>query len=497
MILKEHLVAFSETALGRFLQAMELYILIVHMMISRFYDASGSPYSQGTDDPTFNGLPVTLRRGSTFRIQPPTVSTPSVGTALDMQTRVQPELRPGRPSIVSRNSSASRISAWMTINTTKVTARFRSVDDQEDRERLRTADEAEKGVAISPIKENRSSYGSPMEPKESAKWRDPVYTSVLYESPPEMSNLADVQLFTEPPMNRASVAESDELDPELDADRRASRIGAAMFGAGGAANFLSISPSPVPKADFLSISPSPDPATTDSATPEQGESQMHSDPRDSAVVVPDIRVPTLLDTNTERRSIDTPTPIYGMNGPLPLLRTSMDGPRTTISASIYSPRSSAGVESLFRHQEELDKSIAQLRLFGTKSDSDEGRTSSRSKAESEVPSTFSLSNFPDPPWEKRVEAASELDGPTAEAEGDDLEARKRQSIPSIASEEALPPPRMPILEAEHKRQLSDMPLDTRESLADECPPTSRSPKFDSQGTQYDVTSFIGSKLAFH
>jgi hypothetical protein len=141
-------------------------------------------------------------------------------------------------------------------------------------------------------------------------------------------------------------------------------------------------------------------------------------------------------------------------------------------------------EDLLRQQKELDKSIAALRLFSPRSsltslptpslsivpslpsvrNAQEDSQSSQKHSSTSARSEFSLSNFPEPPGIHETEVAT-------------------SPIISTRSQ----------LRAQRKSRLHGGSLTSQiaSSIDDILPPFARSNQFDSGGTQYDVTSFIG------
>ncbi|CCO26717.1 hypothetical protein BN14_00748 [Rhizoctonia solani AG-1 IB] len=82
---------FSESPLGRFLQAIELYILILFVLIGTFYKmpvrasvlVDALARERTRDNNSFVGINMdNSMRGSTFRVTPPNVSTPRLQTTL-------------------------------------------------------------------------------------------------------------------------------------------------------------------------------------------------------------------------------------------------------------------------------------------------------------------------------------------------------------------------------------------------------------------------------
>ncbi|TFY59104.1 hypothetical protein EVG20_g7907 [Dentipellis fragilis] len=176
------------------------------------------------------------------------------------------------------------------------------------------------------------------------------------------------------------------------------------------------------------------------------------------------------------------SPIYGLNG---TLRGGRYSPYTTnppANFDIPSTRSS-GLENLFREQSELEKSIAALRLLA--SSPADPRSSQAISVASErgvdpefmtvpprsgpesasVRSEFSLSSFPQPP-----------------------EARRSSRSKSMLSVELLPP-RMPAAMTTIA-EMQSLPSSARNSEDTLQLNIGQGGRFESAGTQFDVTSFI-------
>ncbi|KAK0208387.1 hypothetical protein DFS33DRAFT_1303049 [Desarmillaria ectypa] len=184
------------------------------------------------------------------------------------------------------------------------------------------------------------------------------------------------------------------------------------------------------------------------------------------------------------------SPIYGLNG---TIRAIGDNSSTRTKNESLNSRSTTSFDELLRQQSELDQSIAALRLFSPevstatfsdtkdlaapgapKKSSSMAPTASTgtnsyigTKADSSsVPSEFSLSIFPEPP----MDGSGLPDTPVASIAGRNMIIRPR---PENVSFDIL----SPTIDEVPSIPTSPNELDTR--------------RFDSAGTQYDVTSFIG------
>jgi hypothetical protein len=117
-------VRFSESPLGRFLQALELYILILYVLIATFYnmpvrasmivDALSHERARATS--SFVGINLSgSMRASTFRITPPIVTTPDLPMTHELEAAgingVPTRLM--RPDARRRQSTTERLAMWI------------------------------------------------------------------------------------------------------------------------------------------------------------------------------------------------------------------------------------------------------------------------------------------------------------------------------------------------------------------------------------------------
>jgi len=204
----------------------------------------------------------------------------------------------------------------------------------------------------------------------------------------------------------------------------------------------------------------------------------------------DLSPPEIVD----RKPLQADSPVFGLNG---IVRPStgqskMESPQDSVT--VADPDRSSDLSHLFRKQEELDNSIAALKLLGDSTDPPSTPSSKQSREPSTARSDFSLSNFPRPPWVDGSDS-DDLGGPPLSPSSVRTvrQPRLRFNPPSISVDNVpfdLIPPRIPAAMTEHNRTLS-VPIS--ESAESDLLMSARTPRFDSQGTQYDVTSFIGSK----
>lgn len=446
-------VAFTESTVGRLLQGVELYILLVFMMIYHFFRHQKVPTVPNT-----MGLKVELPeqlRASTFRLSPPVVSTPipnseaqgrSVGTDA------------ARHSVVASISRATRWVSWRASRTQS--------NQDEDKAKLWDQSEAEKGVLDAPDTGQGSAVHRSVVSPASAM--DERSTDIVNESIPySVATVMPDNLSVSTRSRHGSMSSAQIWNAvRVGVPRRSSKL----------------------QPPSLSI-----PTATAS-----------SDGGGAAVIMTAVPEPPSQDS-----------PIYELNG--------VTGQSPTM------PRSSITSLDQFKElQSELDKIIATLRLFSPSSpnsptsisssrsdandDNDErmhqspaavrqssstGRQSS-STTGGRTLSDFSLSNFPSPPW-----LAAQVPSPPAPMPTriprlkEDRRARIgscRDSSPDILG--LPPPPRIPAA-------LTDVPSSPRSDLTSGSPyqeddktlsvVDGRPSRFNSGGTQYEITSFIGGR----
>ena len=203
-----------------------------------------------------------------------------------------------------------------------------------------------------------------------------------------------------------------------------------------------------------------------------------------------------LPTAQKRKSWQADSPVFGLNG---IVRpsTSDSARRSQGSVTVTGDNRNSDISDLFRKQDELDNSIAALRLLqGVPAQPSSPSTSSKQSAEvSGTRSEFSLSNFPNPPWVTASDPYDRSETPRSVVPFPIRNTKPSHGkTPSISVNNVpfeLVAPRMPASMAEHNRTPS---LPMSETADSEVLVSARTQRFDSQGTQYDVTSFIGSKF---
>ncbi|KAJ8084164.1 hypothetical protein AAF712_001027 [Marasmius tenuissimus] len=350
---------FSETTLGRFIQAVELYILILFLLVTAFYKIPTRPPRLDTTSymvsPPEKGMPT------------PAEPTPSTGQPLN-----EPQL-------------SRRLSSWLLARSSRRPSNVRWLVGDGDVER-----DAADSRQIRSVNE-RKSYIQ-MEDEGDARAVTPERSSVFIRV--EDANAKQAPAF----------------------EQRQSRTSAGF------------------------------------SFSYYGSTQ----PRDSGVDFPIPPPPSQNRFSTPR--VDSP--VYGLDG--------IVNQETTPSRT--SPTSLTSLDELLRQQSELDKSIANLRLFSpqgpasplptdriTSSASRPSRTD-RTYSSISNPSEFSLSIFPDPP--------------------------------KFESERSMPSSKVSSMTIRAKRGT----YSTNTNLGEQPgrPYNSRAAgRLDSAGTSYDVTSFIG------
>ena len=444
-------VAFTESTLGRFLLAVEFYVLIVFLLISTFYNYIPRP-AEAEGKAAFQGVPE-LKRGSTFRVKPieiPVIENPVPAIENSYQNHPYSDGRPERPS---RSSTTSRLSSWIV---SRRMSRRRSVGSG-DRAQLWNQEEAERGQSSFDkivIDGRESPYNSPAEQsKEIQNWKDPMATTVMNDPLPKTEEPSASQ-WTTTTVSRNSISDS--------------------LHAKNASNN------------------NPD--------------------------MPPLQPPRMLSTysiGSYYGDRQTDSPVYGLDG---IVLRNNQGRQTP--NSVARTRSSAmSFTELLRQQTELDDSIAALRLLSPQQESGQEvrmqfnlqqpapasspmpKDLNRSNSTVTLPSSsrrsdFSLSNFPEPPMTFTATANGIPSPMSTSKQSFDTDDERRSKL-TIKADGAtsLPLPKMPILSdyPSTPQSLPNSPGRNSSDTGNMSGNVSRM-KVDSAGTQYDVTSFIGSAL---
>ena len=402
MVISWPAVLFTETTLGRFLQAIELYILIVYNLTCTFYPPSPL-------------LPTAtqLKRSSSFR----RLDNRTPGVNLNPSPAAQGV--PGAVMLIGRNpyppSGSSRLSYLSMVSQRLPSLLRRSPKRESGGERLWDQKSAETG-RTRPLNIRTPDLGPRVEEfMDIQNWKLPF---TMADAPSEPPLPPATTVVTGPNATKGEpviVAPEDEI--------------------------------PVPDTAFSVYSLyAPSEYTSESAP---------------------------LSNPAQSRSIESP--VYGLDG---IVGTNRMG-RTSRVGSVTS------IDELLRKQRELDKSIEALRLFSpgmSSTPTPENLTTTippnitRGDSVS-VASVLSLSNFPEPPSISRRSSATIR--PVLRRS--QRQRAQRVERPGIAP---VPPPIViPPMDDEINGKLPQTVGGTGD--------TGRFNKFDSMGTQYDVTSFIG------
>jgi len=198
----------------------------------------------------------------------------------------------------------------------------------------------------------------------------------------------------------------------------------------------------------------------------------------------------------DRKQLQADSPVFGLDGIVrpSTAQSKMDSVQDSQdSATVADTDRRSDLSGLFRKQEELDSSIAALKLFGDYTNPPSTPSSKQSREPSTARSDFSLSNFPRPPWVGTAELDVLSEPPLSPSSVRTVRGPRLRPTPPIINVDNVPfdliPPRIPAFVMEHSRSLS-VPIS--ESAESDLLVSARTPRFDSEGTQYDVTSFIGS-----
>lgn len=480
--------------------ATELYIVLETLLCWKFYD-TGRPQVTPNEktNPVLNASrpPNNRSDGSSFLNVP---QRPSPLTRIsDSGQRIASWVQQPRPSWAQRLSSLS--------------GRFRPALAR-DEARLYDPQDAERGQSPATTENGATAnYDlSPSEARQSARYPDPVYTSFFQESQ------RDIRAFDRQPAQAASVTDSG-----LGTQNRSSLTSSYYDRREGDGQSVIMPP---PIAVTL--------GSNSILSPIYGlNGTLRADGFSP--------VPTTATMSPMTRTLETAAPPSFVNfveSPTSLAYTrpiSLEPPRPIRDGSDAGSARSSGYNQLLREQDELEKSIAQLRLLSTSQvldsvvfDSrafspDPGRPGSgREQSDgsgsgplksASLRSEFSLSVFPEPPLARRssqvrpqsfeefVDNASTVMPAREHARQDSNDSRidvdiERATIDfrdtKLSFRESaidLLPPRMPAL-ADELSQTVPSSTRTSEDNSEFQPPKSR---LDSNGTQYDVTSFIGSK----
>lgn len=447
--------AFTESILGRLLQAIELYILIVFMMILHFFRHKKTPAISKTVDSALLRVELPEQaRESTFRLSPPVASTPRVATRSNSENQSR-----------SINANISRHSVLATVSRAPwVYWSMSNGQANQDEEKVKLWDQGEAGKgALDPpdvgqgsTRNQSMTSAASVTDRVSTEWRDIVNDSVPNSSGPSILGARSAGT--------------------------GSKNGSVSSGQIWQAGRADIPARPHPlKLQTMSLIAIPATATSSN---ENGAAVVMTAPPD----------PPAQDS-----------PIYAIKGFTPQ-------PPPVHSRQCSSSRS---LEELLELKNELDKTIAILRLFSpsspishsptstspsspssSRSDSNQTEQLRRSSSTgARTQSEISLSNFPTPPWLASRVPSLPTPLPAVKLRSkEDRWARLRLGQDSNPDTLGLPLPRIPAA-------LADMPSSPRSDFTSDShyqedsgilPADAGRPyRFNSGGTQYEITSFIG------
>lgn len=540
---------FSESPLGRFLQAIELYILILYVLVATFYNmpvrasmiADALSRERRRVNSSFVGINVNnSMRVSTFRVTPPMVSTPELPTTRELEAAgvngVPTRLL--RPDVPRRLSTTERFTTWIqnrwsgrpssrefdqqALSRRDRDMEFGQVESYDYADEKRPSADTSDASSLQPVKEPE--YG----------WRDPAYTNLrtlptgtsttvndtpqyanqVGPSDPSSSRLPQSSVIAAyTPATSYAPAESKPVGPSsrrgpssvptIYSPMVSDGLSAVTVAALAPVNPLSIrslpsNPRPRTREPSPSSEAAPAPVTmpipqvarapSPPAIPEVAESPSGTSFRITREYGSAARSPIpRSQRNADRVTNGDESPIYGLEGIIASLGgdllpdeelRSRDG---RANSAGYSP----GAASFQRQQ--CDLSVEYLQAFGSQrsppaqpmyglADGANPSVPSLEQESTSYRSDFTLSNFPSPPpavlGYPNLSQRNTMAARPGEVDLDDLRF-------------TLAPPRMPA--AADGRQTS-FPSTTRGSDILQFPSRSADA---SNGTQWDVTSFIG------
>ena len=493
--------------LGRFLQAVELYIVIVFMLTYAFYHLRHRSWSDTPKPKPRPQLqsPSPIQRAGSFRGLPelkpdigrPVISSPELLSVMgrDVDTNYR------RPTFLQRASAASRMSSWMNIRRLSEKVVGRSAVPSADLEKARLWYHDNGGRSnldiAAPTRDSAIDVDTPRsatQPKQNTPWQDPVYTAVL-------------------PMSSSTSMRSVPPDVMLNyyGDRSASVSALNARDSGTLSRaFSPVAPSVTIPPRTLSRA-----ATLERSTVDDASYAIYEESPRSALGSPLSGIDEIMDGYDEGGGTLRPP-----------------------SAGLVRSARSSRISELIRQQEELDKSIVALRLFSPTGDGDSGESRplsfSPSMLERRPPfltekssttgdtratrstqtSELSLSNFPEPPKSGVRASFGQVDAPppvpplsrdnSQRSRADDVMGRdsvvlepepgsqpmSRTDLPRLITEQDGP---RHIRNSSQALSVDDRAMLTPSMLTPPGPlPGSRN-HVNSGGTQYEITSFIGSE----
>ncbi|THU91752.1 hypothetical protein K435DRAFT_780546, partial [Dendrothele bispora CBS 962.96] len=458
-------IRFTDTTLGRFLQSVELYILILFVMIDAFYKVPTRPPRSSrkikgtssfiTPKPPDFSLPPPVSMGGRDTKEPndPIGSSGSYGPYFTANVNAP----------MTRSSVISRLSSWMVPRRNSVVP-------------------------------SSSNLRSSWREDQNSEKIDPnsIYEVQRYTPTPSVKVDLPPQQPIQPEIAKSPEVATKLISPQVDPVPEPASVPAPVPDPTPAA--ISTPDPPLTIATNYNVPPSPPPEIEiiRESRPSTGFSfSYYGMERGSrrSLVNPEV---------TSRQ--DTPSPIYGLNG---IINPSS---RRDSGISFQNRGSSNSFDELLRQQNELDKTIAALRLFSPQSNTTTFEESSRG------PEFFTaleddIQTVPHTPQTARPPVSSSLSSERVRSiatrssqRQDSMSEISLSNFPAPPAESALTPTRASFVALRSKRssfapRREDIPsLDP--SLAPSFPTSpnrigARADRFGSAGTQYDVTSFIG------
>ncbi|KAF8844048.1 hypothetical protein BDN67DRAFT_1008485 [Paxillus ammoniavirescens] len=428
--------AFTESTLGRLLQAFEDYIIVVFVVVITFVRYRNTLILIHTSPKggAFNPSLPEPERGSTFRITVPVVETPRISMVFCPATATE-------ALCCSARRSLTRVSSWVSSRVSR-----NRLGNEDDQAKLWEQSEAESARVGPPSTGHAHLRASLMSLTEEPKdWAELVHDAAASD----LSILSALDAQSTGTRSREGSMNSGQI-------LHAFRTDVAQRGVPLRLRTRGLSAPAAPILPPSSHQASSERAVIMTAPPD---SQAHD------------------------------SPVFGLGG---IIRSPPPRPAGETSRDSGMP-----LDELLRQQKELDKSITALKLFSK-------RTSASSSSSSQVgtPNTdsdVSLSHFPLPSW--LTPSMASLPGPSSRLPSimrmrEDRRARLPAATapPTAVSEGLLPPPKI-------LASLADIPSSPRSNSVTDSPlrrdneslsaAVGRHSHFDSGGTQYNVTSFIG------
>ncbi|QRV90918.1 hypothetical protein RhiJN_18936 [Ceratobasidium sp. AG-Ba] len=474
---------FSESPLGRFLQAIELYILILYVLIATFYGmpvrasmiADALDRERGRVNSSFVGINMSgSMRGSTFRVTPPNVSTPELPTTRELEaagTNGVPNrlLRPDQPRLdrLLSESSTEPVKQQVSNKRESIYARARTPPTGTSTA-VNDTPQFPKTGRTSPVTAGYTPAASYVpaesEPAGPSTRRAVASTIASVYSPRVSEAFSPVTVTALAPVTPLSIRSVSNKGRPRDP-----------------------TPAPLPLPPSMTM---PAPVVPKVTVPPPAAVEPESAPdtrlaREYGLSTRPISSRSL-GLRNRTSNLGDESPIYGLEGIIASLGGDLlpeeELPRRMVpDSATYSP----GAVSFMRKQAELDRSVANLQAFSPENNQrplygigDNTNPSVPSLGqESTSLRSFSLSNFPSPP-------AAKLSFPGPSRRTSMTVRPGEVDLDDIRF--TLAPPRMPAASSDG-RQVS-FPSTTRGSDILQIQPRSTA---NSNGTQWDVTSFIG------